>query len=334
MRAHFHPEENEMPLIGAIFFGFVPALFFAWFIYWLDRYEKEPKILIGAAFVWGFLVAAGGAFIINTVLGLGIYVITGSESATDLTTAAVIAPLVEESLKGLAVLIVFFLFYKEFDSVLDGMIYAGVAALGFAATENAFYIFDKGFNQNGWQGFWMLVFVRVILVGWQHPFYTSFTGIGLAVSRMNRNPLVKFLAPVLGWMTAVFAHAFHNTVASLSTGLGGLALGTLLDWSGWFLMFLFAIWMIRREGQLLPKHLAEEVAAGRMTPSQLQKAASPFGSMFALLNGRATARFYQVCGELAHKKEQYSLLGDEGGNLAAIESLRRELAMLSPQVRA
>ena len=321
-----------MPLFGAIFFGFVPAFLFAWFLYWLDRYEKEPKILLGATFAWGFIVAAGGAFIINTVLGLGVYFVTGSESATDLTTASIIAPLVEESLKGLAVLIVFFLFHKEFDSILDGMIYAGIAALGFAATENAFYIFDKGFNQGGWESFWFLVFVRVILVGWQHPFYTAFTGIGLAIARTSRNTLVKFIAPVAGWTLAVLTHAFHNTFASLMGGLEGLAAGTFLDWTGWFFMFLFAVGMIRREGKLLPKHLAEEVTAGHLTAAQLQKAASPFGSLFAFLKGRAAARFYQVCGELAHKKEQYSLHGDEGGNLAAIEGLRNELSALSPQV--
>ena len=35
-----------MALIVSIFFGFVPMFFFAAFVYWLDRYEKEPKILL------------------------------------------------------------------------------------------------------------------------------------------------------------------------------------------------------------------------------------------------------------------------------------------------
>ncbi len=323
-----------MALAGAIFFGFVPALLFAGFLNWLDRYEKEPKVLLGAVFVWGFVVAAGGAFIINTLGGVGVYLFTGSEAATDFMTGSVIAPIVEESLKGLAVVIVFLFFRKEFDSVLDGMLYAGIAALGFAATENAFYIYSKGFATEGWSGFWFLVFVRVILVGWQHPFYTAFTGIGLAVARLNKNVLVKFVAPVLGWTVAVLAHSFHNTLAGLMSGIGGLAIGTFIDWSGWLAMFLFTIWMIRREGRLLPKHLQEEVAAGRMTQAQLQRAASPFGSMFAFLKGRASARFYQVCGELAHKKEQVERLGDERGNQAIIDSLRNELMTLSPQVQA
>jgi RsiW-degrading membrane proteinase PrsW (M82 family) len=323
-----------MALFGAIFFGFVPAILFAWFLYWLDRYEKEPKALLGAVFVWGFVVAAGGAFIINTIGGIGVYLFTESEAATDFMTASVFAPIVEESLKGLAVLIVFLLFRKEFDSILDGMIYAGIAALGFAATENAFYIYDKGFSQGGWGGFWFLVFVRVILVGWQHPFYTAFTGIGLALTRTSRNTLVKVVAPFAGLGMAMLTHSFHNTFAGTVEGFGGLAIGTFLDWSGWFFMFIFTVWMISREGRLLPKHLQAEVAAGHMTAAQLKKASSPFGSSFAFLSGRGAARFYQVCGELAHKKEQVATHGDEGGNLAIIAKLQAELASLSPQVAA
>lgn len=322
-----------MAIFGALFFGFVPALINVAILNWLDRYEKEPRLLLALMFFWGFIVAAGGAFVINTLGGLGVYLFTESESATDFVTTSIFAPIVEESLKGLAVLIVFLFARKEFDSTLDGMIYAGIVALGFTATENAFYIYDRGYSESGWQGFWFLVFVRVILVGWQHPFYTAFIGIGLAAARLNKNPLVKLFAPLAGWTMAVLTHSFHNTFGGLIGGYEGLAIGTFIDWSGWFFMFLFAVWMIRREGQLLPKHLQEEVEAGNLTKAQLQKAASPFGSMFAFLDGRAAVRFYQVCGELAHKKEQYSRNGDEGGNQVIIETLRRELAMLSPQVK-
>ena len=73
-----------MPLLASILFGFVPMFFFAFFIYWLDRYEKEPKALLTTVFFWGVIVAAGGAFIINTVLGVGVYLFTGSEVATEL----------------------------------------------------------------------------------------------------------------------------------------------------------------------------------------------------------------------------------------------------------
>jgi len=296
-----------MAILVSIFFGFVPMFLFAGFINWLDRYEKEPKALLGAAFVWGVLIAGGGAYIINTVMGLGVYILTGSESATDFTTASIIAPVVEEGLKGLAVLVVFFLFRKEFDSVLDGIIYAAITALGFAAIENVLYIYEKGYLESGWEGLWTLVFIRVVLVGWQHPFYTAFIGIGLAVARMNHNFLIKLIAVVGGFATAVFTHAFHNTFGSLIGGLEGLAVGTFVDWVGWLFMLGFIVWMIMHERNILRRHLPSEVNSGLISPAQYRTATSfaQTGARLSALSAgsyRATARFYQVCGELAHKK--------------------------------
>lgn len=328
-----------MPLLVSIFFGFVPMLLFAGFINWLDRYEKEPKALLGAAFIWGVLIAGGGAYIINTVLGLGVYIMTGSAGATDFATASIIAPIVEESLKGLAVLVVFFLFYKEFDSILDGIIYAGITALGFAAIENVLYIYERGYQESGWEGLWTLVFIRVILVGWQHPFYTAFTGIGLATARMNRNALIKIVAVLGGFATAVFMHAFHNTFGGLIGGIEGLAIGTFVDWTGWFFMLVFIIWMIVNERNILRRQLHAEASNGLISPAQYRTAisfAQTGARMSALSSGSyfTTARFYQVCGELAHKKEQLAKLGDERGNLAIIEKLRGELAQLAPKAKA
>jgi RsiW-degrading membrane proteinase PrsW (M82 family) len=322
----------------SIFFGFVPMFLFAGFIYWLDRYEKEPKALLGAAFLWGVLIAGGGAFLINTVLGMGVYILTGSEGVTDFATTSLIAPFVEEILKGLAVLVVFLFFRKEFDSVLDGVIYAGITALGFAAIENVLYIYEYGYLEGGWPGLWKLVFIRVIIVGWQHPFYTAFTGIGLALARMNRNLLVKLLAGVGGFSAAVLTHAFHNTFAALIGGLEGLVLGTIVDWVGWLLMLAFIIWMILHERDLLKRQLFEEVGNGLISPAQYRTALSlsQIGARInALTSGSylATGRFYQLCGELAHKKEQLAKLGDEKGNHTAVQKLRSELAGLAVKAR-
>ena len=77
-----------MGILASIFFGFVPMFLFAGFINWIDRYEKEPKLLLAAVFLWGALVASAGAFFINTLFGISIYTLTGSEAAADLTTSA------------------------------------------------------------------------------------------------------------------------------------------------------------------------------------------------------------------------------------------------------
>jgi RsiW-degrading membrane proteinase PrsW (M82 family) len=328
-----------MGLIVSGFIGYGMALLFAYVLYWLDRYEKEPLTLLGGVFLWGAVIAAGSAFLINTFLGVGVYVFTGSNVATDLATGSIIAPLVEEILKGLAVLVVFLVFRSEFDSVLDGIIYAGVAALGFAATENVYYIYTYGFQEGGWRGLESLTFIRVFLVGWQHPFYTSFIGIGLALARLNRSQLVKVFAPLLGLALAMFTHAFHNTLASLTSGYGGLVAGAFFDWTGWLFMFGVILWATAREQQNLKKYLSAELQAGTLSPALFRTASSAWLQMFsrtaALFKGRyrKTARFFQACGEYANKRRQYASLGEESGNLAAIQKLRLELITLAPYVQ-
>jgi RsiW-degrading membrane proteinase PrsW (M82 family) len=328
-----------MAFLVSLFFGFVPMFMFAAFVNWLDRYEKEPKLLLGAAFVWGAVIAAGGAFILNTAFGIGIYALTGSEGAAEFGTTSIVAPIIEEGLKGLAVLIVFLMFRSEFDSVLDGVVYAAIAAMGFAAVENVLYIYRNGYLDNGWEGLWTLVVIRVILVGWMHPFFTAFTGIGLAIARLSRNLLAKIIAVPAGYAIAVTAHAFHNTFSGLIGGVGGFVAGTVVDYIGYTAMLLFIIWMVVYERNILKRNLREEVTNGLISQNQYNSATSFFQTnahLYALTSGtfRSTARFYQVCGELAHKKEQLAKLGDESGNSKIIENLRVELTQLAPQARA
>jgi protease PrsW len=327
-----------MPILAALFFGFVPMFLLAAFVNWLDRYEKEPKLLLGAAFLWGVIVAGGGAYILNTVFGIGIYVLTGSEGAAEFGTTSIIAPIIEEGLKGLAVLVVFYLFRSEFDSILDGIVYASITAMGFAAIENVLYIYRNGFLENGWEGFWTLVIIRVVLVGWMHPFFTAFTGIGLAIARMSRNMLVKIIAVPTGYTVAVLTHAFHNTFSSLIGGAGGFFVGLLADYLGYAIMLAFIIWMIFHERNLLKKNLRDEVTNGSISQRQYDTAISFFQTnahLNALTSGSfgSTRRFYQVLGELAHKKEQLTRVGDERGNTRIIEQLRGELVQLAPMAK-
>ncbi len=326
-----------MALLGAFFFGFVPMFLFAAFVNWIDRYEKEPKILLGAAFFWGVVIAGGGAYVLNTAFGMGIYTLTGSEGAAEFGTTSIVAPIIEEGLKGLAVLVVFLLFRKEFDSILDGIVYAAITAMGFAAIENVLYIYRNGFQESGWEGFWTLVVIRVMLVGWMHPFFTSFTGIGLALSRLSRNPLVKFLAIPAGYTVAVFLHAFHNTFSGLIGGFNGFLAGTFIDYLGYAFMLGFIIWVVVNERNILKRQLSEEVEKGYISQRQYHTAVSFFQTsahLSALTSGTfmKTSRFYQVCGELAHKKEQLVKL-DERGNTRIIEQLRSELVALAPVAR-
>lgn len=332
--------ENVLALAVCIVLGFGASLVFAALVYWIDRYEKEPLLLLGGVFTWGAIVAAGAAFVVNTMLGLGVYMFTGSEGITNLTTGSFIAPVIEEGLKGFAVLVVFLLFRHEFDSVMDGIVYAAVAALGFAATENVYYLYVLGYQEDGWGGLGWLFVLRILVFGWQHPFYTAFTGIALAVSRMTRNIAGKLLMPVVGLGVAIFMHSLHNTIAGVVPGLCGLATLVAVDWTGWLGMIVLVLIALFREQGRLTHYLKDEIASGVITPAQYHVACSAWAQTgtvsLAMLGGnyRATRRFYRLTAELAHKKRQREVMGEEGGNTVIIERLRAELTALSPQVNA
>lgn len=329
-----------MGLFLSILLGFIPMLIFAGFIYWLDRYEREPFPIILAVFLWGAIVAAGGSFLINTTFGIGIFLVTGSEAATDFSTGSLIAPVVEEILKGFAVLFVFLFIRREFDSILDGIIYAAIAALGFAATENAFYIYDKGYLESGMAGIAVLSFIRIFLVGWQHPFYTSFIGIGLATARLSHKSFVKILAPLTGLSIAIFTHSFHNTLSSIFHGFEGIAIGAFFDWSGWLAMLIFILWNIGRERNLLVKFLSDEIPQGILSQQQFQTACSASSQEIAKLKAiffgtfLSTRDFYQACGELAHRKYLLKNVGQEDDNTELISQLRFKLKELSLKAAA
>lgn len=326
-----------MGFLVALLLSFIPAMLCAALVYWLDRYEKEPRILLGAVFGWGAVIAVIGAVVAQGFLAGVMTAATGSEKAADFAGSALFAPVTEESLKGLAVLLVFLVLRREFDSVLDGIVYAAVVALGFAATEDLFYLYGE-FTKTGMDGLFGLFVLRILMGIWDHPFYTSFIGIGLAMSRLSKSTVVRWLAPPAGWCVALGFHGLHNTLATFSEetpALGGFMF--LIDWAGWLFMGILILVLIRREGRLVGVQLKEEMDAGRLSPSQYRTASSSWARtgarLRALFRGRVgvTRRFYQVCGELAHKKAQLARMGDEGCNTALVEQLRTELAGLSGQ---
>lgn len=312
------------------FFGLVPMLVYSLGIRAFDRFEKEPWPLLAATFLWGAVVAAAGAFLLNTVLGLGFFLVTADEQTSELLSGVLAAPLVEETWKGLAVLAVFLFSRREFDSVLDGILYASMAGFGFAATENLYYIFSLGYLESGFGGLFLLVFIRVVLVAFQHAFYTAFTGIGLAVSRLGRAPAARVGAPFLGFSAAVLTHSVHNFLAGGGEALTLVAVSAF-DWLGVLGMLVFVIYLVGRERRIMARYLLEEVEAGLLSGEEYQIACSPLrqwsARWSALGRGRwtHTSRWLDLCGELAFKKYQLHRLGEEAGNSAEVERLRGQL---------
>lgn len=324
-------------LFISIVMGVVPMLIYAGFLWWLDRWEKEPLHLLAAAFIWGFIPSAIIALISQIILDIPTTVVFGEHSlGYDLFSGSIIAPVTEEGVKALAVLLIFIFFYREFDSLLDGIIYGSLVGFGFAAIENILYFVSFGSEDPGTLG--CLIFMRAFLFGLNHAFFTSLTGLGFAAARYQRNILLKLLFPLLGLAAAIATHGLHNGLVTF--GIIGLPFAVLADWFGVAGVFVVALFSLYHESKWIKQYLAEEVEMGTLTAGQASTVGSFGGRIatnFSSLGGGLghwwrTRRFYQQCAELAYKKHQLNKMGNEGGNQVIIEKLRGEVRGLSGQV--
>lgn len=235
---------------------------------WLDRYEAEPPSLLVFAFGWGATVAALVSIVLNTSSAALI-----QQSGGDATlTVWVVAPLVEESAKGLGVLAVLLLRRREFDGVVDGIIYAAMVAVGFAFVENILY-FGRAFLEAGAAGAGTTFVLRGIFSPFAHPLFTMATGIGIGLAVSRRNPAVKVLAPLLGWATAVVLHSAWN-LGSLTSVQGFVTSYLFLQVPIFVVAVVIALLARRREGRLVARHLAIYATTGWLTAGEVRMLSS------------------------------------------------------------
>lgn len=113
----------------------LPVIFFIVWIYFKDKYDKEPPLKLLQYFILGILVSILAIFLELYFSRLNIF----SGIAGSLYTAFFVAAFTEEGLKSI-ILIPVLLKDKNFNEKLDGIIYSIFLALGFATIENIIYL--------------------------------------------------------------------------------------------------------------------------------------------------------------------------------------------------
>jgi RsiW-degrading membrane proteinase PrsW (M82 family) len=281
--------------------AFIPVAIYILPLIWLDRYDPEPVWLLALAFGWGALVAVVFSFIINSVAGA----IAGGVSAElgEVVGAVISAPIVEEGSKGLGLLILLLFFRRYFDDILDGIVFAGVIALGFATIENILY-YGRAIAESGLPGMMILFVVRGILSPFAHVTFTSMTGIGCGIARESHKTWVKILFPVMGYIGAVSLHALWNGMAVFG-GFGKFLIGYLIVEIPFFLIFTgFALYIMHRQNKILKEMLAIDIATGLIPGEHAKKAMSAFRSSGWVIGGifdgkfKARSRYVRAIGKL------------------------------------
>ncbi|HET6266566.1 MAG TPA: PrsW family glutamic-type intramembrane protease [Acidobacteriota bacterium] len=257
-------------IAGAIM-AFIPAPLYLFIYLWMDRYDPEPFWALAGAFAWGGLFAVIISYVVNTLFGGFATILFGNGSGS--TLAGIFsAPFIEEFTKGSGVVIIWLLLREEFDGVLDGIVYAGVIALGFATVENVLY-YGRAYVKGDTADLILTGFLRGVLSPFVHALFTSMTGIGCGLARESNKRANQFLFPILGFCAAMMLHSAWNFSASLM-GAAFFAV-YIVVWFPLFLVFVgVIIWMANRERKIIKRTLQLEVSNGIVTQDEVDIASS------------------------------------------------------------
>ncbi|TGG81348.1 protease PrsW [Streptomyces albus] len=239
---------------------------------WLSAPLPAPWRTHLFAFAWGACAATLVAILANGFATdwLASSVVVDSPREADTLGATLIAPVVEETTKAAAILLLFLFRRRHLDSVVSGIAAAGITAAGFAFTENILYLGTAygedsaldpdGLSNSATAGTFL---IRIVFAPFAHPLFTAMTGIafGVVAALPRRRRVLRVVLPLVGWFTAVLLHAIWNGSASFANN-------TFLVVYGLFMLPVFgaltwlAVWSRLHELRVVRDTLPAYAAAG------------------------------------------------------------------------
>ena len=203
--------------------GLIPALFWVWF--WLreDSEKPEPYFLIAISFIAGMAVVPMALPLQKIALEL----YTGPH-------IMIVWVIVEELLKYAVALAIIF-WNREVDEPIDMVIYMIVVALGFAALENALFIFNPlalgSYLDSALTGGFRFLGATLL-----HVLASGTVGVFIALA-YYRTKLVQVIAGTAGLFIAIVLHALFNFFIMDASG-GRILMIFLFVWMGIIILFL------------------------------------------------------------------------------------------------
>jgi len=310
----------------------VPTIFYVLLISWFDRYEKEPWLLLFVAFLWGSVGSLILSILVELILGMPISLLGGSLAS--ILGSSLLAPVTEEVSKGLMVLLFFVFAHREFDDLMDGIIYGAIIGAGFAMSENVLYFLNK-FSEGGLGALGALVVMRTGVFGLSHSLYTGITGAGFGLIRYSQKGTAKVGFPLLFLGLSITVHATHNLFIELTRYQSWAFLVSIVsDWSWLLVLFVLAILAMRQEKRWIQRELETEVELGTLSQAEYEVIESyrkrlahrvrrfvddGFGAYWRI------GSFYQLTTELAFKRHEMAAMGNEEGHSAEIQLLRKRI---------
>ncbi|PYI67422.1 PrsW family intramembrane metalloprotease [Arthrobacter livingstonensis] len=275
---------------------------------WIDRWEPEPKTALLFGFCWG----AGMAVVTALVVGSWVQPLLTASNASadpDLIGAVIQAPLVEEFCKGAGVLLLFFLRRRTFDGPIDGVVYAGIIAAGFAFTENILY-FGQAFNEAGGHpsGLVGIFVMRGLMSPFAHVMFTGMLGACVGYAARHGGTALVLGAWVVGLVPAMLLHGLRNSLTFIHGNF--LVLYLVMQVPVFILCFTGIVFLRRAEARLTRQRLSDYVPAGWFSQPEVPMLASGGGRRRALAwsktfgAGKVMKEFIRLATRLAFTRQR------------------------------
>ncbi|OZF07514.1 PrsW family intramembrane metalloprotease [Rhodococcus sp. 15-1154-1] len=264
-------------LLIASVVGVISAAIWTWWFRHVDRYERQPLTLVITAFVWGataatFALAVGA----NTALGSLYAKLFGQVWAQD-WHAGLSAPFVEETAKGIGIVVLLALAPRLVRTPVDGLLLGAFIGLGFQTSEDLLYSVagaTQGFGAHQTDGLVGSIATRTYSDIISHPLFTALFCAGviyLIGSPAQPRRVVRGLALIL---VPILVHGVWDSMIAIAGGDGVLVFVIMV---GDVIFALTALWIAfvwahPREAHFVRDVLAPEVDAGVLTDDEVTAA--------------------------------------------------------------
>jgi protease PrsW len=221
----------------------LPGIAIAWYIYYKDSYNKEPKKYLLVSFLLG-MASTVPAIIIQMSAQKSFGSTTGYSSISFYAFFAFVIVALSEELSKFMMVRLYAYPKKAFDEPYDGIIYSVMVAMGFATLENIGYVYQHGLGT---------AIMRMFLSVPAHGAFGVLMGYYIGLAKFNKEASGWLM--LKGLLLSVFFHGAFDFFLFLqeskqvtqyvSSGL--LLLGAIISY---YIAIRFSIRSIRLHREL------------------------------------------------------------------------------------
>ena len=264
-------------LLVAGIVGVISAAVWTWWFRHIDRYERQPVGLVVTGFIWG---ATAATFTIavpaNGAVGSLYSKIFGQVWAQD-WHAGLSAPFVEETAKGIGIVVLLALAPRLVRTATDGLLLGAFIGLGFQTSEDFLYSIagaTQGFGAHQTDGLLGSIATRTYSDIVSHPLFTALFCAGViyligtpAQPRRIGRGLALIVAPIL--IHGVWIPCSRSPAAAVRSCSSSMIGDIVFAFTALWIAF---VWAHPRESHFVRDILAPEIESGVLTDAEVTAA--------------------------------------------------------------